>query len=212
MHTPVLVLFWINYFQCYPAIKSTPAFSIVQFSLLQSCLDCKINLCIYKNMTMVLFHYFWFVRYNGKTYGDWFRIGHVTRRSESYKRKLYFRIHITCNIKPIAIRYSGVPDKCKFLKKKKTWFFIHIFCQWTSISSVSVSSNGHFTLIIQTSIGNRLVSWIQSSFVSISLELGHYVWPGSCLVKSLLISSRQIFQAAFIFKKWASQQVLHGLL
>ena len=39
-----------------------------------------------------------------------------------------------------------------------------------------------------------------------------YVWPGSCTVESLLISSRQIFQAAFIFKKWASQQVLHGLL
>ena len=41
---------------------------------------------------------------------------------------------------------------------------------------------------------------------------GSYVWPGSCTVKSLLISSCQIFQAAFIFKKWASQQVLHGLL
>ena len=39
-----------------------------------------------------------------------------------------------------------------------------------------------------------------------------YVWPGSCTVGGLLISSRQIFQAAFIFKKWASQQVLHGLL
>ena len=39
-----------------------------------------------------------------------------------------------------------------------------------------------------------------------------YVWPGSCTVESLLISSCQIFQAAFIFKKWASQQVLHGLL
>ena len=43
-------------------------------------------------------------------------------------------------------------------------------------------------------------------------ELGLMFWPGSCKVESLLISSRQIFQAAFIFKKWASQQVLHGLL
>ena len=41
------------------------------------------------------------------------------------------------------------------------------------------------------------------------------VWPGSCTVESLLISSCQIFQAAFIFKKWASQQTCaawHGLL
>ena len=39
-----------------------------------------------------------------------------------------------------------------------------------------------------------------------------YVWPCSCTVESLLISSCQIFQAAFIFKKWAFQQVLRGLL
>ena len=32
-----------------------------------------------------------------------------------------------------------------------------------------------------------------------------YLWPGSCTVESLLISSCQIFQAAFIFKKSASQ-------
>ena len=41
---------------------------------------------------------------------------------------------------------------------------------------------------------------------------GTYVWPSSCIVKSLLISSRQIYQAAVIFEKWASQQVWHGLL
>ena len=45
-----------------------------------------------------------------------------------------------------------------------------------------------------------------------SLNWVVYVWPSSCAVKSFLISSRQIFQAAFIFKKWAFQQVLHGLL
>ena len=44
------------------------------------------------------------------------------------------------------------------------------------------------------------------------LRIESYIWPGSCTVESLLISSCQIFQAAFIFKKWASQQMLHGLL
>ena len=54
--------------------------------------------------------------------------------------------------------------------------------------------------------------WILLLSCPSSLNWVIYVWPGSCTVKSLLISSRQIFQAAFIFKKWASQQVLHGLL
>ena len=41
---------------------------------------------------------------------------------------------------------------------------------------------------------------LTSSFVSIISEFSHYVWPGSCTVESLLISSCQIFQAAFIFE------------
>ena len=51
-----------------------------------------------------------------------------------------------------------------------------------------------------------LLLWCPSSWT------GSYVWPGSWTVKRLLISSRQIFQAAIIFKKWASQYVLHCLL
>ena len=51
-----------------------------------------------------------------------------------------------------------------------------------------------------------LLLWCPSSWT------GSYVWPGSWTVKRLLISSRHIFQAAIIFKKWASQYVLHCLL
>ena len=76
-------------------------------------------------------------------------------------------------------------------------------------ASTSPPLNMQYSFVLLHVIFNIVLRLL---LLSIIPELSHYVWPGSCTVESLLISSCQIFQAAVIFKKWASQQVLHGLL
>ena len=121
--------------------------------------------------------------------------------------------------------------KCvPFTHQKKIWWQVHFKVSLLAYQVGTNTPSGTkviFTLIwLAHAFGTRLLCILHvvvhcmSSFTDDAVLLSSpsspnlviHVWPGSCTVESLLISSCQIFQAAFIFKKWASQQVLHGLL